>query len=153
VVEGCCRLIEPHADRAGVALRVEMDRPAPVLRADERMLRQILLNLLSNAVKFTPKDGRVTIAVTGSPEGDVLLAVRDTGIGIAATDFERVMQPFGQVGSALGRRERGTGLGLPLTRGFVKLHGGALELASEVGIGTTVSVRLPGRLVGRSGLE
>jgi signal transduction histidine kinase len=153
LVDGTCRLIEPRARDTGIALVVEMERPGPMLHADERMLRQILLNLLSNAVKFTPRGGRVTITAAAAAAGELLLSVRDTGIGIAAEDFERVMQPFGQVESALGRRQNGTGLGLPLTRGFVKLHGGVLALASEVGAGTTVSVRLPGRLVDRPGLE
>jgi signal transduction histidine kinase len=150
VVEACCRLVKHRADEARVTLAVEMPQPAPILRADDRMLRQIALNLLSNAVKFTPAGGSVAISVTVSAAGEVALAVRDTGIGIAPENFEKVMQPFGQIDGALTRRCEGTGLGLPLTRGLVRLHGGTLTLASELGIGTTVTVRLPGRLVGNS---
>ena len=115
----------------------------PKLRADERKLRQILLNLLSNAVKFTPEGGAVTVAAA-IPRGQGLhISVSDTGIGMAPDDIAIALIPFGQVDSDLSRRFDGTGLGLPLTKSLIELHGGTMNLVSAVGSGTTVTVRLP----------
>jgi Amt family ammonium transporter len=115
----------------------------PALRGDERVLRQILLNLLSNAVKFTPRGGAVDLKVESEPDGRIAITVSDTGIGIARKDLARVMEPFGQVPGKASPETQGTGLGLPLTRSLVRLHGGTLVLRSEVNEGTTVTIRLP----------
>ena len=103
---------------------------------------QILYNLLSNAIKFTPADGSVRLSWTAQP-ATVAIAVRDTGIGIAPEDQERVFAEFQQVDSALGRVQQGTGLGLALTRRLVELHGGTLSLGSALGQGSTFTVTLP----------
>jgi signal transduction histidine kinase len=115
----------------------------PTLAADERKLKQILLNLLTNAVKFTPAGGTIAIAGGLADAGDFVLTVTDSGIGIAAADISTALASFGQVDSKLARKYEGTGLGLPLTNAMVKLHGGELTIASVVGEGTTVTVRLP----------
>jgi two-component system cell cycle sensor histidine kinase PleC len=115
----------------------------PPLRADERRLTQVVINLLSNAVKFTPRDGVVTVSARLAADGDLLVAVADTGIGIAPEDIPTALAAFGQIESSLSRGLAGTGLGLPLARQLTELHGGQLEIASKVGAGTTVTIRLP----------
>lgn len=115
----------------------------PVIRADERVLRQIVLNLLSNAVKFTPQGGSIELRIEREPDGRIAIAVNDTGIGIARKDLAHVMEPFGQVDGKLQHDAKGTGLGLPLTRSMVRLHGGTMVLQSERHAGTRVTIRLP----------
>ncbi len=102
-----------------------------------------MLNLLSNAIKFTPSRGTVTARLARTAGGDIEFAVADSGIGIAPGDLDRIMQPFEQVQSGFTRTRPGTGLGLALSRRFVELHGGSIVIASELGRGTTVTVRLP----------
>jgi signal transduction histidine kinase len=117
--------------------------PEPVIGVvDERRFRQILINLLGNAIKFTPQEGAVDL-VLDEEEGAILLTVRDTGIGISEDDLRRVLQPFHQVDSSLHRRHDGTGLGLTISERLVRLHGGTLTLESRLGVGTSVTVRLP----------
>ncbi|MEE8533360.1 MAG: ATP-binding protein [Alphaproteobacteria bacterium] len=142
-VTRCVRLVGERAERAEVALEVEVPQGLPLLYADERKIKQILLNLLSNAVKFTPTGGKVSISARIEPDGWFCFAITDTGIGISEQDMADVMAPFGQVDSTLARRYEGTGLGLPLTKALVDLHGGELDLQSELDVGTTVTVRLP----------
>ncbi|MCZ6859219.1 MAG: PAS domain-containing protein [Alphaproteobacteria bacterium] len=138
------KLIRERARSAGVGLVADIDsQTLPKLRADRRMLKQILVNLLSNAVKFTPQGGRVTVSAHCDPATGYALTVADTGIGIALEDIPKALARFEQVDAKLDRRYEGTGLGLPLSKAFVELHGGSLELESEVGVGTTVTVRFP----------
>ena len=112
---------------------------------------QILANLLSNAVKFTPSGGRVAVKAWCGPHGGYVFQVVDNGIGIALEDLPKALARFGQVDSGLQRAHEGTGLGLPLTKSLTELHGGSLDLESEVGVGTTVTVRFPAeRVVGPS---
>jgi signal transduction histidine kinase len=164
------RLSRPAAERKGVRLELEpKGGPGPaaeaageaagdaagegaVLRADARMLRQVLLNLVDNAVKFTPAGGRVAVRV-GEPGPDgVELSVTDTGVGIAAEDRAKVLEPFGQVRGADTVGQGGTGLGLPIVKALVEAHGGALALSGAPGRGTRVSCRFPGdRLVAEAG--
>ncbi len=113
-----------------------------MLRADPRKVKQILANLLSNAVKFTPS-GKITVKAWWRADGGYVFQVVDTGIGIALEDIPKALSQFGQVDGKLNRRYQGTGLGLPLTKSLVELHGGSLDLQSEVGVGTTVTVRFP----------
>jgi signal transduction histidine kinase len=141
VINGCLELVEPQAAKARITLHTESTCGAPLLFADERRLRQIMLNLLSNAIKFTPEGGRVCVAL-GRDENHLIIGVIDTGIGIKQNDLEKAFSRFGQIDSSLSRKYDGTGLGLPLSRNLVELHGGVLELTSDVGRGTTVTVRL-----------
>src|SRR5262249_46561836 len=115
----------------------------PALRADGRMIRQVLLNLLSNAVKFTPEGGTVRLSVALAANGSLCFTVQDNGIGIPADQAHPGLEPFVQVERAFSRTYSGTGLGLPLSRTFVELHGGTLELVSAIGAGTTVKVVFP----------
>ncbi len=139
----CVRLVKERAERAKIAIDVDLPDQLPKLYADDRKVKQILLNLLSNAIKFTPEGGKVTIAAGIDTDGWFRFVVTDTGIGIAEKDIETVMAPFGQVDSTLARRYEGTGLGLPLTVSLVELHDGVLDLKSELNVGTTVTVRFP----------
>jgi signal transduction histidine kinase len=142
-VQDAARLLEPDATRAEVELRCVVAPGLPLLQADPVRLREILLNLLANAVKFTPQGGCVTIEAASAADGHLMIRVQDTGIGIAANDLPRVLQPFGQVRTPDGGRARGTGLGLPLAKGLVELHGGRFAITSTPGVGTTVTLLLP----------
>ncbi|HYM30366.1 MAG TPA: HAMP domain-containing sensor histidine kinase [Candidatus Cybelea sp.] len=148
LIDTAVRFVEPKAATGEIALKVAVAPGMAPVQADRRALKQILLNLLSNAVKFTPRGGRIEVRATVEPRGEVVIAVADTGIGIAPADMARVMTPFGQVETAYSRSTQGTGLGLPLTKHLVEMHGGHLELVSASGKGTTAIVRLPaGRAV------
>jgi signal transduction histidine kinase len=123
------------------------------MRADERKLRQVLMNLVSNAIKFTPMGGEVQISLGRDEEGNVLVRVVDTGIGIAAEDMPKVFSAFGQIDNAWSRRYEGTGLGIPLAKAMVELHDGSLTISSNVGSGTAVIVKLPRERVLRGNLR
>jgi len=149
VVRTVARLVGPRADAAGLALETRYPDVPPLLFCDRLKLKQILLNLLSNAVKFTEPGGRIVVSVDTDPERGLYIAVRDSGIGIAAADLPRVFQPFVQVDSALNRTHNGTGLGLPLAAAMAELHGGKLVVESEPGKGTVVKAYFPlARIVG-----
>ncbi|HMA15927.1 MAG TPA: PAS domain-containing sensor histidine kinase [Kiloniellaceae bacterium] len=143
VVGAVERLVAERAKRAELQLSIDLPERLPRLRADERKLKQVLLNLMSNAIKFTPEGGRVALAARRGGDGSFVFEVSDTGIGIAAEDIPRAFAPFEQIDSRLSRQFEGTGLGLPLSDGFVKLHGGSLELKSQPGVGTRAIVTLP----------
>ena len=114
-----------------------------MLIGDPAKLRQILLNLMSNAVKFTDRGGMVAIHVEPAGADTVTLRVSDTGIGMSPEEIPVALAPFGQVDSRLARRYEGTGLGLPLTKVLIELHGGSIALDSAPGKGTAVTVTLP----------
>jgi signal transduction histidine kinase len=131
-----------QAGRAGIAMGVTVGSDAMLVRADERKVRQVVFNLISNAIKFTPRDGRID--VSAARRDDVIeVAVADTGRGIAADDLERIFDEFEQGHTPAGSNVDGTGLGLPLSRKFVELHGGRLWVESTVGIGSTFRFTLP----------
>ncbi|HEY0837933.1 MAG TPA: ATP-binding protein [Azospirillum sp.] len=142
-VESSVMLIGERAFDGGIDVQAEVAEDTPPVMADGVRVKQILLNLLANAVKFTPEGGRVRLSVRPDGHGRVLAEVSDTGIGMSAEGIALAMEPFGQVDSHLARRAGGTGLGLPLVRSFVDLHGGTLEIESAEGQGTTVRVYLP----------
>jgi two-component system, cell cycle sensor histidine kinase PleC len=143
VVEAAVRIARGHSESKAVTLDAAPIGRETVLHGDERKLRQVLLNLISNAVKFTPRGGRVEIMSYAGLAGSWMIAVRDTGVGIGAGDLERVFEPFVQADGNIDRASSGTGLGLPLSRRLVELHGGTLHLESKPGIGTTAIVTLP----------
>lgn len=138
------RMMRGQAERAGLSISLSADKAIRYLLADERSFRQIVLNLISNALKFTPAGGRIAVSIAPGPDAAVRLSVSDTGIGIAADDLGRLMQPFVQVDSAYGRRHKGSGLGLALVRTLAELHGGRVSIESQFGRGTSVHVDLPG---------
>ena len=113
------------------------------LMVDPTRLSRILQQLVSNAVKFTPAGGHITLSARRDGAGFIALTVADTGIGMRAEDIPVALSPFSQVDSSLSRRYEGTGMGLPLCKSIIELHGGRLEIASAPGQGTTVTVLLP----------
>ena len=143
VVDSCLSMVRNRAEQGGLTIERRLPETACTLRADERKLKQIILNLLSNAVKFTPEGGTVTIGATVAPETGCVLRVADTGIGMARDDIPRALSPFTQVDGGISREYEGTGLGLSITKALVEMHGGTLDIDSEAGAGTTVTVRLP----------
>jgi signal transduction histidine kinase len=136
-------IVREMAEKAGVNYDVTMVDVLPRVRADSAKLRQILINLLGNAVKFTPSGGKVSLSAEATPDGGLVFRIADTGIGIPADKMDVAMAPFGQVDSRLARKYEGTGLGLPLTKRLVEMHGGTFDLTSEPGRGTVATVRLP----------
>jgi cell cycle sensor histidine kinase DivJ len=142
VIGNCCDLLALKARESGLDLSMRLPADLPEITADKRAFKQILLNLISNAVKFTDCGGRVIVAVT-IEAADILVVVEDTGVGISADDLSRVGRPFFQARGAYDRRHDGTGLGLSIVQGLVALHGGEVDIASRVGEGTRVRVRLP----------
>jgi two-component system cell cycle sensor histidine kinase PleC len=147
VVDDCYRLMKLRAENKGLEVVEVFDESLPQVLADERAVRQICLNLLSNALKFTPRGGRVTLKVARAWDGGQLIRVRDTGPGIPKDEIPRVMQAFGQGSLALETAEGGTGLGLPIVRSLVELHGGSFELRSELGKGTEAIAFFPRKRV------
>ena len=143
VVASSLRFVKERAANGGISLKTEIAADLPILRADERMAKQMLINLLTNAVKFTRKGGEVTVLAALDGCGALLLSVRDTGVGIAAEDIPKIMESFGQADNARAGVTEGTGLGLPLVTAMIEMHGGSLELDSEVDVGTTVTIRFP----------
>lgn len=143
VLEVCARLIRSRAEENGVRLILEYEPDLGSVVVDPTRLKQVLLNLLSNAVKFTPGGGEVRFSASRTSES-LMFLVADTGIGMRAEDIPIALTPFRQLDGSLARRHEGAGLGLPLSKRLVELHGGALELASEPGKGTRATVRLPG---------
>jgi signal transduction histidine kinase len=151
LIQNVVRQTDPAAEAGGIKVIVRLPREAPRLNGDERQLGQALSQLLSNAVKFTPAGGTVTVEAGSAAEGQVFVAVADTGIGIPAADLERVFEPFTQLDGSLSRRYPGAGLGLFMARAIVSAHGGRLTLVSEPGRGTTARITMPAsRSVGGS---
>jgi len=142
-IQGAMHLVLERANRRQVRLAAEVDPEFPVLYVDNLRLKQVMLNLLTNAIKFTPEGGQVSLRARLGQDGSVTIAVVDTGIGIAPEDIVQVLEPFSQVVNPMVRREEGTGLGLPISKRLVELHGGTLSIASRIGEGTTVTVWLP----------
>ncbi len=145
LVDAVLVLMKERASTARVHLRTVFQNDLPLLRADERKLKQILINLLSNSIKFTHAGGRVALDVHCAPDGSYVFEVSDTGIGIAPENLGKALQPFGQIDSDLNRKFTGTGLGLPLARELVEMHGGSLSLESTLDVGTTVTVCFPAK--------
>ncbi len=143
VVEASVRLIRPRADFGQVNVASTIDPEIPLIYSDARRVKQVFLNLLSNAVKFTPKGGEVTVSARLNEDGSLAVAVADTGIGMDEEEVTKALSTFGQVDSGLDRKHEGTGLGLPLTKGLMELHGGTLEIESEKGHGSLITVTFP----------
>ena len=142
--EACIGMMQQRASERGLALSADLDGDLPRLFADRKHLKQIVLNFLGNAVKFTEAGGQVTLGAHRTSNGNLCIWVRDSGIGIAAGDLERALQPFGQIENSQSRTQIGWGLGLAISKSLAELNGGTLALASKPGQGTTASVTFPG---------
>lgn len=143
VVEDCHHLLKLRAEKRQIVITEAIEPGLPRLWADERAIRQVALNLLTNAIKFTPQGGTVTIKVGWTASGGQYFSVRDTGPGIPENEIPTIMSSFGRGALAQKNAEEGTGLGLPIVKGLVELHGGTFKLKSEVRVGTEVIVILP----------
>ncbi|HCS70223.1 MAG TPA: hypothetical protein DIW51_09685 [Rhodospirillaceae bacterium] len=143
IVNSCHRLVRERALEAGVSLMIDCHADLPPLMADELRVKQALVNLLSNAIKFTEQGGAVSVVARQQDDGAIRLTVSDTGIGISPEDMAVALSEFGQVDGSLTRKHEGTGLGLTLSRKLIELHGGVLEMESEVGRGTSAHLVFP----------
>lgn len=151
--DSALRLMSVRAEEGQLTLIPDLDDDLPQLWGEPRRIKQILINLLGNAVKFTPEGGTVTLSAKMDDGGDLVVRVSDTGIGMAPEDIPNALKPFHQVDSRLARRYEGTGLGLPLTKAFVDLHGGTLGIESSPGEGTIVLLHFPPETQVREAVE
>jgi PAS domain S-box-containing protein len=147
LVESVVRMVRQRASEAGVRLEREIPDDLPLIHAEDKSVRQMLINLVSNAIKFTPKGGRAVLRAALEPDGGLTLSVADNGIGMASHDIPIALAPFQQIDSALSRRYQGTGLGLPLVNSLIELHGGRLEIDSAPDEGTTMTLHFPAERV------
>ncbi len=143
MMRNCAAMMQVEAKKVGIELKVSLSRNLPQFHGDELRLKQIFLNLLSNAIKFTPSGGTITMQAGLDADGQLMISVADTGIGIDIKDQSRILKPFEQVEDTFRRSAKGTGLGLALSKSLTELHGGKLSLESEPGIGTTVTLSFP----------
>jgi two-component system cell cycle sensor histidine kinase PleC len=130
-------------NESGLNVVCNIANDLPMIEGDEQKLRQVFTNLLGNAVKFTPPGGSITIDAILEPRGDIVVTVRDTGVGMSEEEIRVALAPFGQVDASRSRWREGSGLGLPIAKALVELHGGVIAITSVKGEGTEVLVRLP----------
>lgn len=142
IVDASLAAIRMQASKKGIAIDVEYSHVIPLIRGDAVRLRQVLINLLTNAIKFT-ESGRVAIMTAYDSTHSFRFIVTDTGIGMSSEDVKKALEPFGQIENAITKKYEGTGLGLPIARRLVEIHGGRLDVTSMKGAGTTVIVYLP----------
>lgn len=143
VLQACTASLRLSAQDAGIALRSHIPDDLPPVSGDAVKLRQIFTNLISNAIKFTPREGTVSVEASGVTRSHLAIIVRDTGVGMTSEEIAVALTPFGQVDGSRTRWREGTGLGLPIAKALVEMHGGHLEVASAKGVGTEVTVSLP----------
>ena len=149
ISKAAVRMVEQRALLNKIEIQIQIPTDLPKLIADNRRLKQILVNLLSNAVKFTPQDGTVNLDANVNGDGRFVIRISDTGAGMNQQEIETALTRFGQVSRDTRSDQEGTGLGLPLTRDLIELHGGEMEISSTPNVGTTVSVIFPGDRVDR----
>ena len=143
LLDESARMLRERAANAGASLRAEVEPGLAHLFGDAQLVKRGLLNLLYNAIKFTPSGGQVTVRADQSADGGIALTVIDNGVGIAAQNIAHCLTPFGQAENVLRRTHDGTGLGLPMVKSLVELHGGTLDLQSALGEGTKATLRFP----------
>jgi PAS domain S-box-containing protein len=136
-------LLQPMANSQRVIIRTSLSASVPEVVADQRSIKQIALNLLSNAIRYTPSGGQIVVSTSYEPSGNVVVRIRDTGIGMNRKELEQAMKPFGQVGPGPRQRGDGTGLGLPLTKAMVEANRAQFDIVSTPGEGTLVSIAFP----------
>src|ERR1700751_3051684 len=143
LVQSSINTIRPIAQRKFIDIDSNIQNPLTMIYVDATKLKQVTLNLLSNSVKFTEPRGRIKVDSVLHKSGDLVLSISDTGIGIPPGQIERIFQPFEQIADHLTREHEGTGLGLPIAKALIELHGGELVLSSTPGAGKTATLRLP----------
>ncbi|MDX2027012.1 MAG: ATP-binding protein [Alphaproteobacteria bacterium] len=149
IVQSVMRLVASRAKLGKLHITAQIPKDLPFLRGEEKAIKQILTNLLTNAIKFTPEGGTVLLTADIDSMGHMHVKIEDTGIGMAPEDISVALTPFGQIESVLSRRNPGTGLGLPLTKALIELHGGTLGLKSILDKGTIVTITFPAERVVR----
>jgi signal transduction histidine kinase len=142
-IDQACSMLRSTVRENKVDLVTDVTTSLPPIRADRRLMLQLILNLLSNGLKFTPAGGRVSIAALRDERGGIVVAVTDTGIGIPEQDRGQVFEPFYQVDKGNDRRFEGTGLGLSICRSIMQLHDGTIHIDSTVGVGTRITLYFP----------
>ena len=143
ILSKCRTVLHERASSAGLHIRLEIPAPLPNVIVDSRRVKQVILNLMSNSIKFTMPGGRITLrGELKAPKG-LVITVADTGIGMTKDELEIAFEQFGQIDNELSRNHSGTGLGLPITRSLIELHGGELQVESRKGVGTSAHVWLP----------
>ncbi|HEY1503967.1 MAG TPA: ATP-binding protein [Stellaceae bacterium] len=142
-VQSSLTAVSAQALKNKLTLQVDLPESLPLVRADALAVRQILINLLSNAVKFTPERGEITIRAEHAADGDLAIVIADTGIGMSEEEIVVALEPFRQVENALTKKFEGTGLGLPIARRLVELHGGRMEITSAKHVGTSIRAYFP----------
>jgi two-component system cell cycle sensor histidine kinase PleC len=143
IVQDCHHLLKMRAKNRGIEIHEAFEQDLPRVWADERAIRQICLNLLSNAIKFTPQGGEIWIKAGWTASGGQYFSVKDTGPGIPEDEIPIVLASFGQGSNAIKSAEQGAGLGLPIAKSLVDLHGGTFTLKSKLRVGTEVIIALP----------
>ena len=142
-IEEIIELGRTQAEEKNIDLIYDIPPGFPMLMADERSLRQILNNLISNAIKFTPAGGKVVISARIEQSGSIVLQVTDNGMGISEKDISKALAPFEQIDSEQSRKHEGTGLGLFISSNLMAVHGGTLDIKSDIGKGTTINLHFP----------
>lgn len=143
ILDSCLLITDARAKEKNITVESRIAEKLPLLMADPLRLKQIIINLLGNAVKFTPDWGRITVSAAEQIPGFATISVIDTGAGMDAKEVETAMSPFGQVENGFGKKNEGTGLGLPIAHALAKLHGGDLKIQSVKGQGTQVNIIIP----------
>ena len=143
LTQQCVALMQPQANRERIIIRTSLPPDVPQVVADARSVRQIMLNLLSNSIKFTGAGGQVIVSTALNDNGEVVLRVRDTGIGMSENDIETALEPFRQLATTTLGRAAGTGLGLPLTKALVEANRASFHIKSAPNEGTLVEVAFP----------
>jgi len=144
LIQQCVGLMQPQANRERIIIRTSLTQTLPVVVADARSVRQIVLNLLSNSIKFTGAGGQVIVSTALNDSGEVVLRVRDTGIGMSEKDIAIALEPFRQLATSARWGSSGTGLGLPLTKALAEANRATFSIKSAVNSGTLVEVSFPG---------
>jgi two-component system, cell cycle sensor histidine kinase PleC len=142
-LDDCLMHFSRHVGETGLNVVCEVAQDLPVIPGDEQKIRQIFTNLVGNAVKFTPTGGTIRIEASADAGGDIVVSISDTGVGMSAEEIRVALAPFGQVDASRSRWREGSGLGLPIARALIELHGGSIDINSTKGQGTEVTVRLP----------
>jgi two-component system cell cycle sensor histidine kinase PleC len=145
ILAGSAKAYGMMASEAHVDLRTDIAADLPPIRGDADKLRKIFMNIISNALKFTPASGIIDVIAHRSVSGGTIVAVRDSGLGMTAEEIDVAITPFGQVDGGRSRWREGAGLGLPIAKALVELHGGLLEIRSKKGSGTDVVIAFPAR--------
>jgi two-component system cell cycle sensor histidine kinase PleC len=143
VVADCHHLLKLRASSRGITIHEVFEHSMPRLWADERAIRQVVLNLLSNSIKFTPQGGEIWLKAGWTASGGQYLSVKDTGSGISEDEIPIVLASFGQGSNSIKSAEQGAGLGLPIAKNLIDMHGGTFTLKSKLRIGTEVIVTFP----------